>query len=102
VDRPAAPDRGEGRQDDLEWVVVPDPGWSADPSVVGTRRCRFTVETRPGSRVYRSHGVSAAAVLYRPYGEWARRPWAYCVDHLFGRWIEGGEVVGWRLRRRAA
>lgn len=25
------------------------------------------------------------------------RPWDYCADHMYGRWIEDGKVMGWRL-----
>jgi hypothetical protein len=24
-------------------------------------------------------------------------PWAYCEDHMYGRWIEDGEIMSWVL-----
>lgn len=23
--------------------------------------------------------------------------WAYCPEHMYGRWVEDGRVMGWRL-----
>ena len=44
-----------------------------------------------------------------PVAEMNRRPadmrsmwWAYCAEHMYGRWIEGGRVVGCRLRPSGA
>lgn len=42
----------------------------------------------------------AAAVLYRKarYRSGVRSiPWRYCSEHMYGRWIEGGKVMQWRL-----
>lgn len=91
-------------------LARPDPGpapdghrWEAHPSlnwktIVGAdepgRRCRWGVP---------ACGRPAVAALNRgrhrhhaPYGtsdSW----WAYCGDHLYGNWIEGGVVMHWRL-----
>ena len=27
--------------------------------------------------------------------------WAYCADHLYGRWIEDGKVMCWILREKS-
>lgn len=83
--RPPAPGPG--------FVVRPDPDWTTDhPSI--RRRCRWTHQ---GVRCEQQ----ADAVLMRP--AWAapgrlRRPWAYCRDHLYGRWIEDGRVMQWYSR----
>lgn len=51
-------------------------------------RCRFTVDRR-------ACGAPSVAALRRG----SRRPswWHYCAEHLYGRWIEGGRVMTWRL-----
>ena len=71
------------------WTVVVDESWTTDPNVVGRLRCRWS---RP------SHGVPAVAALDRSSSWSARRPnwWGYCAEHLYGRWMEDGQVVGWR------
>ncbi len=28
--------------------------------------------------------------------------WPYCPDHMYGNWIEGGQVMHWILRKRTA
>lgn len=69
----------------LEWQVLP-PG--------AVRACRFTLERR-------SCGAPAVAILNRrrrnrrtgAVRDWW---WPYCGDHLYGRWIEAGQVFHWR------
>lgn len=62
------------------------------------KRCRYlggtpraqcpntaVAETDRGRHSANQHGT------YR--GNW----WAYCLEHLYGRWIENGRVMYWRL-----
>jgi hypothetical protein len=68
-----------------ELVAVPDGDWQVD----GSRRCR-----RQGAR-HKVCGKPSVASLQRGNG-----PWGYCIDHLYGRWIESGSVMVWILRER--
>lgn len=79
--------------DGYERVVAPSPGWEtvapedSQPCRLGRPSCK-----RPSvARLLRAHSGSRR-------GQW----WHYCADHLYGRWIEDGQVVGWRLRKAAA
>ena len=87
--RPSQPD---GLPHGFAWVVEPDEGplgWlTAMPAETSGNRCRLI---GPG---HRSCGQPAVAWLRR-----GRYYWAYCGGHLYGRWIEDGRVVGWRLRQ---
>lgn len=82
----------------LEWVVVADAlegwhCWTTDPAVVDPRRCRW------GNIWHGFCGRPAVAALDRARASLGRAIWyGYCGDHLYGRWIENGAVVGWRLR----
>lgn len=82
-----------------EWRAVPDPDWTTEPSIVDERRCRWGAS---GHR--KGHGVSAAAVLFRRRYDGRPVPYAYCAEHLYGRWIEAepgpwqGRVLSWVLR----
>ncbi len=71
----------EQTDDYLPWVTP----------AVGAGRCRFTVG--PGRK---RCGAPAVATLMRGSRD-RKRPWDYCADHLYGRWIEDGKVMGWRL-----
>lgn len=83
--RPDPPELSEGRAG-YEWVVVPDLDWVL---VNGAGyRCRHSTR-RPCPNV-------PVAGLRR--GRYSRQLWRYCDRHLYGRWIENGKVVGWRLR----
>jgi hypothetical protein len=46
---------------------------------------------------YKVCGQPAVAELNR--GRLSERWWAYCPDHLYGRWVENGHVMMWRLVR---
>ena len=71
-------------------VAVPDPRWRTDEG----RRCRWAVG--PGGTTCKAPSVAA---LNRErhtsrrgrVADW----WAYCGDHLYGRWIEDGQVMHW-------
>lgn len=70
VARPETPD-GPG----LEWAV----------GAHSTGRCRWMMPNR------KACGADAAASLNR--GRLGRTSWwDYCPDHLYGRWIEDGQV----------
>ena len=56
---------------------------------VGAGRCRFTIG--PNNETCRQPAV---ATRWRGYRD--KRAWDYCADHLYGRWIENGEVLHWR------
>lgn len=69
-----------------ELVAIPDPGWRWRTG----RQCRYA---EAGHR--RCEGYAAAELrrgTVRP--QW----WAYCPDHMYGRWVEGGKVMHWILR----
>lgn len=72
------------------WEVRPDPDWTTDHPRIGVSRCRF------GSPTYGWCGQPTVAVLFR--GRRRNFPYAYCADHLYGRWIEDGRVVWWCIR----
>lgn len=65
----------------LEWKVP----------AVSSLGCRFTEK-----RI--TCGKPAAATLFRG-SKTGTRPYNYCADHLYGRWIENGKVMHWRLRQ---
>lgn len=83
-----APDREvpEG----YELVAVEDRSWR----LVSGKRCRWY----GGGYFQATCGAPAVAELDRD--RTGRRPkwWAYCPDHLYGRWIENGQVMHWILR----
>ncbi len=51
----------------------------------------------PGRKDRRSCGAPAVAELRR--GTSRAQWWAYCPDHMYGRWIEDGQVMNWILRK---
>lgn len=69
------------------WEVRPAANWRLDPG----RKCRTSV----------AHpcGKPSAAALARTYHRTGKPDstvwWAYCEDHMYGRWIEDGRVVQW-------
>jgi hypothetical protein len=78
----------EGREvpDGFELVAIPDADWAIDRS----RACRAG-----GNRPC---GAVSAASLTR--GRRVKQRWGYCQDHMFGRWIENGQVMHWILREK--
>lgn len=79
--------------DPSEWEVAEaGRAWSIDPAVVArvakTQGCRLT-------RDRKACGRPIVAVLFRGT---TGRAYGYCGAHLYGRWIEDGRVVAWRLR----
>lgn len=76
--------------------VVPDQDWRL--GAYGT--CRRPNCGRPGvaqlrrpTRLPRRPGDIFEVSRRRTVDRW----WSYCENHLYGRWIEGDEVVTWRL-----
>lgn len=67
--------------------AVEHAGW--ETPAVGAGRCRYRVGRF-------ACGRAAVATLWR--GRPARK-WDYCQKHLYGRWIEDGKVMGWKLVR---
>jgi len=66
--------------------------WSLDAWQIGQRRCRFSDAGVRCANI-------AAVVLHRYSWNGRSQPWAYCADHMYGRWIEDGRVLEWKLRR---
>jgi hypothetical protein len=90
--RPQAPGAApEGHH----WEAVPDTSlrWrvSAGTAPAVSRRCRYG---RPSCK-----RPAVAEIDRGSYRNGSRVPswWAYCERHLYGRWIEDGVVMGWRL-----
>jgi len=93
---------GDPPADGYEYVAVVQPAdeWRVYRTVTSGgvyrgKRCR-QVSGQPGRRAC---GRPAVAELLRPIGH---KPgdsgtwWAYCEQHLYGRWVEDGSVMGWR------
>lgn len=73
------------------WEAHTDPVWAVHgASHPASRPCRYTVG--PGHRTCKAPGV--AAVIR---GTLRKSVWWYCADHLYGGWIEDGQVMNWRL-----
>lgn len=68
------------------WVAVADAEWR----VKGGRRCRL-MQGRRGC------GAPSVAEMNRARHRMPDNWWAYCPDHLFGRWVEDGVVLHWIL-----
>ena len=51
-------------------------------------QCRYIVGPRASDRC----PCPGAAQILR-----GNRWWNYCEDHLYGRWIEDGKIMQWRL-----
>lgn len=78
-----------------EYRVFVDDDWR----VVGGKRCRSGAG--PGRPAC---GRPSVAELKRGRVPWGTTTppnpswWAYCEDHMYGRWIEDGRVLEFRLR----
>lgn len=89
----------EPTPDGTEWQpVIADSKWR----LVEGRRCRWTLDNPR-----RGCGQESVAELNRErYDHRAHSYvdswWAYCPQHLYGRWIEGGRVMEWRLREEGS
>lgn len=75
-----------------QWVAAEEgPTWRLQPG----RPCRRWL-AQP-KRVCRA--PSAAEINRGAYTNRGRVPrwWAYCPDHLYGRWVEDGQLMVWTL-----
>jgi len=63
----------------LDWIAPP----------VGAGRCRHM-----SGHPLKVCGKPPVATLYRGTH---RHAYDYCPEHLYGRWVEDGKVLGWRL-----
>jgi hypothetical protein len=50
------------------------------------------------SRYTKMCGRPAVAALRRPHGRTGYAWWAYCERHLYGRWLEDGQLWRWAMR----
>lgn len=101
--RPPPPFPAERLPEGHAWVVAPDGDFTMIPEAERPeRRCRWTLPRDPATGRRPRCPNAGVAFLWRPVGRRAlddpRFPWAYCADHLYGRWVEDGVVVGWRAR----
>lgn len=76
-------------QEGFHWEATISDDWRLVTSDERHRTCRRpTCNEHPVAALNRKHrrnsGVSDC---------W----WVYCAEHLYGNWIEGGEVMHWRL-----
>ena len=71
------------------WEAVPDTDW----------RLQDGSPCRRGSPRYGYCGKPSVAALRR--GK-QNRWWAYCPEHMYNRWVEGEQVLIWRMKPRAA
>jgi hypothetical protein len=93
--RCALPDRPPHGRDEIpggyEVVAVEDKDWR----LVSGKRCRLA------SGHGKACGRPSVAELNRAR-RWRERSsnwWAYCERHLYGRWVEDGQVMHWILRK---
>jgi hypothetical protein len=84
MERPTPPAGGG-----LWQAVIEEPRWTVLPADT-SRACRWGSPARGYCR------RPAVATLRRGR---APAPWAYCERHLYGRWIEGDQVMTWRRLR---
>lgn len=86
------PEPPQDAPDGYEWVASDQDSFLEwETPAVSDLGCRFTVK-----RV--QCGRFPVATLYR--GKQPRtRPYNYCADHLYGRWIENGKVMHWRVQK---
>jgi hypothetical protein len=73
-------------------VAVVDPDWRLD----GTHLCARKLA---GRRTCRRDSVAALNRHQRRHGRTVDAWWPYCERHLYGRWIENGQVMCWILRK---
>ena len=88
-------------------MTRPEPSWTApeghrhEPRVDNQWRLTNGKRCRAGSSRYATAcGAPSVAELNRGRRNWrlGKRTdswWAYCAEHMFGRWIEDGHVMCW-------
>lgn len=83
--RPAVPHEAP---DGYHWEALPEAGkWA--PAQPG-KKCRW--------RGSAEHACGQPAVLVLTRGIRRPIPWNYCAEHSYGRWLEDGKVLTWKLR----
>jgi hypothetical protein len=90
------PPAGREVSEGYELVAEVDPGWR----IVTGKKCR---RTERGTRC----GQPSVAELDRGAATWPGRKrehdyWAYCPSHLYGCFVEDGQVWRWVLREKMA
>lgn len=70
--------------------ATPDPDWR----VVEGKPCRYPAQGHTQCK------QPSAAELHR--GTYRKQWWAYCPPHMYGRWVEDGQVMRWILRELTA
>jgi hypothetical protein len=89
VTRPPMPTNDPGRG--CEWTVQVDDAWrllAGDSQ----KQCRMILSGQ------RRCPNRAAAEFDRGGHSWSKKEhdwWAYCPEHMYTRWIEGGQVLWW-------
>lgn len=98
------PNRGDPASDGYHYEAVVDTGWRlyAFRDERRLRRCRgerWCAETPVAvfARPYTRYGKPGLAD--RAAGIQRTRDYAYCAEHMYGRWIENGQVMTWILRK---
>ena len=86
------PPRPEPEWDGFEWAAAPNPGWRLTTG----KRCRWMM---PGRRSCKQPSVAA---INRAMPGHRQNWWGYCGEHLYGNWIEDGQVMHWTLRKIGA
>jgi hypothetical protein len=76
--------------DGYELVAVVSKDWR----LVSGKRCR--AGAGPGRHACGRSSVAEIKRGSKRYPSW----WAYCTDHLYANWIEGGQVMRWILREK--
>jgi hypothetical protein len=82
-------------------AVRPAPTWEAPPGYVHEPMLDPSWRVVTGERQCRQarNACGAPAVAEFNRGRRGRTDdwWAYCPDHMYGRWIEDGRVCCWRV-----
>lgn len=86
---------GDKAPEGYHWVAMPEPtsGYNAWRLSDEGRRCRWG--SSPGKPACRQPAV---AKLNRRTWRGDDRWWHYCEDHMYGRWVEDGQIWCWVLR----
>lgn len=79
------------------WVAVADPAWRVLPEEKRNFLCR---RIGPGHLYCQNFGAAEVARgRSTTTSRFGHNWWVYCADHLYGRWIQDGVVMSWRLEK---
>lgn len=90
---------GFAHRSGLEWRVREAADWRL---VEGEKRCRAGASRK--HTACRAPAVAELARRRRRYSgpsmdlDGTVAWWAYCADHMYGRWIESGRILEWIIR----